>query len=90
MLHLTSCDTCQEKKRIDEMNGYWVSYEMENGEIGTWSDYASDADKFIRSLLVRGKGNIKKFIELINDEQKGKSVSINIPVRKYNQWIRQL
>lgn len=70
------------------MNGYWVSYEMVNGEIGTWSDYASTVDRFIRSLLVREK-NIKRFIEIINDEQKGRKVSINIPVRKYNQMLKK-
>lgn len=68
------------------MNGYWVSYELDSGQIATWSDYASSADRFIRILLAR-KDNIKRFIEIINDEQKGKKVSINIPVGKYNQMI---
>lgn len=70
------------------MNGYWVSYELNNGGIATWSDYDNDVDSFIRKLLQR-EGNIKKFIEIINDEQKGKKVFIHHSIRKYNQWARK-
>jgi hypothetical protein len=69
-------------------NGYWVSFEFDNNMIGTWTDYAPNADEFIANLLKMEKGNrIKRFIELHLDERDGQHVFPHekIKIRKYNQ-----
>lgn len=75
---------------MSKENGYWVSFEFENNSIGTWTDYASDADEFIANLLKMKRGTrIKRFIELHLDERNGQRVFPyeKISVRKYNQKL---
>lgn len=71
------------------MNGYWTSYEINDNQIATWSDYAVSEDEFIKNLLGR-ETNIKRFTEIFMDEQDGKAINPpqKINIRKYNQMIK--
>lgn len=72
------------------MNGYWVCYELDNEATATWSNYAFSADEFINDLLSR-EHNIKRFTELLIDEENGKKVfpPRNISIGHFNRKIKR-
>lgn len=76
----------------DGVNGYWVSFEYENGMVATWSDYANNPDEFIADLLKQEKGkHIKRFVDFHNDGTITEPIypEVKISVRKYNQQLKR-
>ena len=71
---------------------YWVSYELRNGMIRTWEDYAPSVDAFIEQTIQHeikreGKLHIKRFDEL-HEHSTGTFGGKKISIQKYNKELK--
>lgn len=83
-------ETFQEEQLPTGENRYWVVYELKNGMIGTWADYADTPDEFIINLFKRQSSHhISEFLEL-QMEVKGwpATGNVNIDFAKYVPMLK--